>query len=212
MDKPRGKWTLEEAKKYCEGRGSPGCCVGCRFADDSEECVIAAVPENWEIAEENYATAATDTNVGHKPDKPRLAEVLGVEVDKKFRIFDSSDRFWVDKYGVANAEKMDDEDAAIWVMFAINHPNNIVRSCLTEAELDIMRTTGAKWVSREKKQDCPDCECRVTLWWSRPCMTRSGVFANLDGCDTATMPANLFPSVHPGDCICVEEAGDDGKP
>ncbi len=171
MDEPLSEWTLL-AEYFANCRDGTGCRKGCQ--------------------------AAEDTNVPDKPDKPRLAEVLGVEVDKKFRISGSSDRFWVDKYGVANAEKMGDEDAAVWVMFAINHPNNIVRSCLTEAELAICKAVGAKWVSRDNGLSV------AVLWMDKPHLTDSGYEG---GTVAAEIYGKHFLCVRPGDCICVEEAG-----
>ena len=67
-------------------------------------------------------------------------------------------------------------------------------------ELNILKNIpGVQYVTRDCYEDI------VSLWWGKPCQSECGVFANICGYDVGTLPARLFPSISPGDCICVEE-------
>lgn len=146
-----------------------------------------------------------------KMDKPRLAEVLGVEAGELFMVKSIGVRFFVDKDGIP---KIFDGDSGldvegISIYYAINHPENIIRlPRLTEPEIAIMRATGAKWVSRDKHGDSK--VNFVRLWDEKP-----KKFENVNGWifepsagdhALAVVYTSLFPSVHPGDCIELEDA------
>lgn len=203
MDKPLSKWTLWEAKSYCESRGQKyGCCKGCLFSDDREECVIAAVPEEWDIVAEN-------TNVPDKPAKPRMAEVLGVEVGEKFLVQGSILTYIVDEYGVIKSADTSDICKSLIAFTAINHPESITRAPrLTEAELAICKAAGAKWVS---------CNLYgvvriINLWDGKPGHYDNNQSYEFVDTKTAHKIASFytgFDSVGEGDCICVEEAHND---
>lgn len=140
--------------------------------------------------------------------KPRICEVLGVEVGEKFRVVD-------EKIGFNTRELMVDEKGLftaggsavavnIILCHAINHPETIVKqSCLTPDELTICETVGAKWVSRDK-----DNSLFVDLWDAEPLKVGTSYDLHDDGHVTqlAKIRAAIFRSVKPGDCICVEEA------
>lgn len=88
------------------------------------------------------------------------------------------------------------------ISYAINHPESIIRAPrLTDPEIAIMRAVGAKWVSRNENTRL---YVRVTLWAEKPEKSEKGVFYG-DG-SLACVNTELFPSVHPGDCISAEEA------
>ena len=72
---------------------------------------------------------------------------------------------------------------------------------LTEAELSICKTVGAKWVSLdgEIKGHVPRYVCFHS---EKPFKTKSGMFS--DCYLIGTLHRELFPSMRPGDCFYVE--------
>lgn len=74
---------------------------------------------------------------------------------------------------------------------------------LTHTEMELLRLTGAKWVSRDEEADGGF----VYLWCEKPICKESGVRNYYgDGNDEiGTLNADLFPSIRPGDCLNVEE-------
>lgn len=76
---------------------------------------------------------------------------------------------------------------------------------LTPQELKICRAIGAKWISKDRSSG----EIGVTtvdLWKKKPEGEKCGsmhVYRNHDGSQIAAISDSLFPSVKPGDCICV---------
>ena len=152
-------------------------------------------------------TVATDTNAACKSDKPRLAEVLGVEVGERFRVPVNGGTltFWVTEKGYFKTDPPEQVGSTYLLLDAINHPESIIRAPrLTEPEIVIMRALGAKWVSRD---DYPDAY--PELWEGKPELA-----GKTYACSTPTRVCivfreGMFQSVRPGDCISVEEAGGD---
>ena len=136
-----------------------------------------------------------------KLDKPRLAEVLGVEVGEKFQVSgweDGNGGYWIDENG-----DIDNTTHAgisiIMLVDIINHPESIIHlPRLTEAELAICRAVGAKWVSRNQIG-----ANSLHLWDKKPGGNKN--FWNGDAMSLATVAENLFPSVQPGDLVEVPE-------
>ena len=75
------------------------------------------------------------------------------------------------------------------------------RPRLPPSELDICKAVGAKWVSR----DTHDGDT-VELYTEKPERGDFGEYYSADDEWIANIDSRLFPSVKPGDCICVEEA------
>lgn len=132
-------------------------------------------------------------------DKPRLAEVLGVEVGEKFTFYDRE--LWVDEQGL-----MHDLDGCVsgyTVCDVVNHPESIIRAPrLTEREIALMRAMGAEWVSRDPRSDS-----QVELYSEKPSYRADGEFVPQSGkeCVAVIYDVNIFPSVKPGDLIGLEE-------
>lgn len=138
-----------------------------------------------------------------KQDKPRLAEVLGVEVDEKFCIKTNTGikvDYHVGSGGLLRRGiEMVQGDIVCWV---INHPETIIRAPrLTEPEMAIMRAVGARWVSF----DNTSIDETVMLWSDKPEKDGNGDFSSPISI-LATVTAELFPSVKPGECIGLKEA------
>ena len=150
-----------------------------------------------------YTPTMNTKNMGEKtgdsPARPRLAEVLGVEVGEKFTFHDRE--LWVDEQGLMH--DLDGYVSGNTVCDVVNHPESIIRAPrLTEPEIAIMRAVGAKWVSRDEGFD------DVFLWLDKPRLSddNKGYYlsSKLGNCITSVR-AKLFPSVKPGDLIGLEE-------
>ncbi len=136
-------------------------------------------------------------------DKPRLAEILGVEVRQKFAIdgFDIIGECWIDEDGFIINNGNGLVPAAVLARI-INTPELINRAVnLTPAELAICRALGARWVSRDNS-DCTDEW--VDVWSARP--ERKGTVWDAGHEDhLAAVKVGLFPSLRPGDLAEVPE-------
>ena len=162
-------------------------CIGCEIEKDfdpQEEC------KNW--------VKRKEANM----DKPRICEMLGVEVGERFNVYGNCLDWHVDEKGhvVSDDDKRCVDDV---IYLAINHPESIIRAPrLTEAEMAICKAVGGKWVSRDKE------EVWARLWNAKPEFELDGLHYRSDEAFLlALVDGNMFPSVNCGDCICVEEAG-----
>lgn len=149
---------------------------------------------------------AEEENNMEKKNKPRLAEVLGVEVGVWFRITGFKGKYCV----LDNGAMCSSEVPLTGVELAeiINHPESIIRATrLTEAELRIMQDCGARWVSRSDSSATDDCKY-VKLWEAKPTKNSFGKWEETIHLDAhlAVIDARKFPSVQFGDCICAGEA------
>lgn len=70
---------------------------------------------------------------------------------------------------------------------------------LTESELYICEIVGAKWVSRDKNMDK-----KVYLWSKKPNLDNFVYLTCGSEYIIATFTANCFPSIRPGELVCVE--------
>lgn len=150
--------------------------------------------------------------------KPRICEILGVEVGERFSCNypnKSYPELWVDEDGLIHTRNKNGytHKPGGWaVCRMINHPEEVIRlPRLTDKELAICKAVGARYVSRVKvpkgdpnmvslwelKPVCCSCYSDDSITWSG-----SGLLAYVD--------AFLFPSIKPGDCVevnaCCEEA------
>ena len=105
-------------------------------------------------------------------DKPRLAEVLGINVGVKFRVLSCPGVvFWLTDDGYYETEPPRAIRSSYGILDAINHPESIIRAPrLTEEELERCRVYGAKWVSRN------DFGSYIDLWDKQPNKNKDGVY------------------------------------
>ncbi len=181
-----------------------------RWIDNADSYICSACGHEVNNPNKQPCGAGKCYNCGAKmgtKDKPRLAEVLGIETGEHIEVKGYVGEFWVDPDGLPMAI----EGSSSWVaaiLEAINHPESIIRTKrLTEAELERCRVYGAKWVSRDNYM------ARFELWRTKP-EYKNGIYysqANKGGLIAAIFDDSLFQSVRPGDCIEVEEAGGDGR-
>lgn len=143
----------------------------------------------------------------NKQDKPRLAEVLGVEVDEEFTVVCREEG--INSRPVKITAKGDfcgtGPNPVVGNMIlccAINHPESIIRAPrLTEPENAIMRAVGAKWVTHPA-----DGGAWVHLWNGEPKLSDGHFTGYNETLCVACIEYGLFPSVHPGECIELEDA------
>lgn len=141
--------------------------------------------------------------------KPRLADVLGVEVGEKIKIAipgkTETGWFQMDKNGCLKDVDNLCDLSGVYLAYAINHPETIIRTPrLTEYELAICKAIGALWLSLDSNEDF------VKAWMDKPGIEGAGdgswIRFNNGGnlySFIAKIRKDLFPSVHPGDLIEV---------
>lgn len=174
--------------------------MGYEVIDDSSSDYSTEIDETPTDTPTTLDDTPTEKSVKQKP---RLAEVLGVEVGETFKVEGVSVRFFIGEDGMP---KIYDGDSGLDVegmdiYKAINHPDRIVRAPrLTEPEIAIMRAVGAKWVSRD------DDSVIVRLWDEKP-ERCNGKHETPFACVGTIIP-RLFPSVKPGDLIEAGEEND----
>ena len=143
-----------------------------------------------------------------KKDKFNLAEVLGVEEDERwtyptvfglFRVHNGVREHYTDD------NKWIPSDDEVGLVKMLNHPESIIRSLpLTEQELELCRVFEAKYLTRNANSRF------ISMWDARPSENEGGMgkYYTIDNCEAweiASIDAKFFPSIEPGDCICVEE-------
>lgn len=120
-------------------------------------------------------------------DKPRICEVLGVEPEEKFDTRSYKDAY-IDLFGIirTNIGSVMDADR---VCELINHPDRIIRKPRwTEQEVGRAKAVRVLWGGVDKLEKC-DLHIKA-----------------VDGTHlVATMSADLFPSLRPGETVNLDE-------
>ena len=142
--------------------------------------------------------------------KPRLAEILGVEVGEPFRVVreDLEVKTMALKVTWDGALAQYDTDATYTsiiqaLYLAIENPNSIVKlgPSLTTAERKKLKAIGADWVSED-----PDGSAWVKVWKGKPRLNDK-FYTSKETSDVhfiGQLDAQMFPSVKPSDCVAVE--------
>lgn len=180
-------------------------CYGC-FAWFVDHPAEAARLMGYEIMDEEGKM--------EKENKPRMAEVLGVEVGEKFRVVNVAQGFNEGQFSINISGDLVERGSPAAsrtpaLCFAINHPESIVRlPRLTEPEIAIMRAVGAKWVSLDDTESIE----YVYLWDYKPIFSDTNCEFGWDNGrpSVAQVLKNLFPSVEPGDCLSIDGGDADG--
>lgn len=161
------------------------------------------------MTEDNDMTVATgkcrkDDSTHTAARKPRLCEVLGVEVGERFYFDDQGDKLGPLVIKENGQVQRDDIEGIFphirFLADAINHPEKIVRvPRLTDKEREICRILGVKWVSRDVGSDQADLWCMETEADEEnfPRQVRRYI---------GHINKSYFPSVRPGHLISVEDA------
>lgn len=150
-------------------------CIGCEIEKDfdpQEEC------KNWVKRKE--ATM----------DKPRICEVLGVEVGERFNVYGNCLDWHVDEKGhvVSDDDKRCVDDV---IYLAINHPDRIIRK--------------PRWT----EQEVEDAKCTKRILGvdvvSRNEYGGGLVASQSNGSVSIVITRELFPSLHPGETVTLDE-------
>lgn len=160
------------------------------------------------MTEDNDMTVATgkcreDDSAHSVARKPRLCEVLGVDVGERFRVRDGEKALGplsIALTGDVIAGSIIPRDVVFALTEAINHPEKIEREPrLTDKERDICRILGVKWVSRDVGSDQTDLWCMETE-------ADEDNFPRQVRRYIGHINKSYFPSVRPGHLILVEDA------
>lgn len=136
-------------------------------------------------------------------DKPRICEVLGVELEEKFEIRGNTlGRFRINKYGTFQIEISNDcwgSSTVECLNNLINHPENIARKPrFTEQEVEdakaIKRMFGDDNFTHIRKDEDGLCEM----------MDGPGDDPNVGWCAIG-MEEGMFPSIRPGETVTLDE-------
>lgn len=124
--------------------------------------------------------------------KPRIAEILEVEVGEPFEVDGyGSVNFYIDENGEACSNYTNDPDYCTAIYQAINHPDRIIRKPRwTEQEAELAK---ALYELRRSVSLVIGRSTGGMLWW------RDGDRAE------GILPHKLFPSLNEGDCVRLNE-------
>ena len=148
-----------------------------RKETDSVECPICGKEVDVRLEETNM-------------DKPRICEVLGVEVGEKFTIADTD--YWIEKNGAIFSDgNQRDLVGVSLICDVVNHPDRIIRKPhWTEQEVE-----NAKYTKRILEVDVV----------SRNEYGGGLVAGRSDGSVSIVVNRELFPSLRPGQSVTLDE-------
>ena len=185
----------EVFQTHCDtcGIGSSGCDlvwrnVNCElFRNNPYE---AARLMGYEVVEDSKGVEIDTVKKEADMDKPRICEVLGVEVDEEFTI--GENQYFIDKSGdmwcvTKNGEKLKCGTA---ICCAINHPERIIRKPrFTEQEVERAKAIRLLYKDAEKIQECDPV---------------AKILNNYDSV-IAQVDTGIFPSLRPGETVTLDE-------
>ena len=124
-------------------------------------------------------------------DKPRICEVLGVEVGQNFKLKGADMGFYVDKDGIVKREEDDKSVGLPEICMMINLPDQIIRKPrFTEQDVE-----DAKSVKRVFGRDGTVKRLNKAITAPYSNLTFDHMYINED----------LFPSIHPGRSATLDE-------
>lgn len=186
--------TIEEARKYfCIANACSDCCLDCsqdkRYSSCREYCAKhpekAAKLMGYEVIKEE--------ELMNKQDKPRICEVLGVEVGERFTINrkDSPARYVISSTGYVILDGSGEGISGTDLANIINHPESIVRR------------------KRFTEQEIEDAKAIKRILPNMQAVRRNGIGAlciSGSRCEYLSFLANsLFPSIAPGESYTLDE-------
>ena len=124
-------------------------------------------------------------------DKPRICEVLGVEVGQNFKLKGADMGFYVDKDGIVKREEDDKSVGLPEICMMINLPDQIIRKTRwTQQEVE-----DAKYIKRILKVD----SVRRNIYGNGLIAMKS------DNSVSIVVNSEMFPSIHPGRSYTLDE-------
>jgi hypothetical protein len=151
-------------------------CLDCVYPSPSVECVTCGTSHR------NYQKEETDM------DKPRICEVLGVEVNEQFD-FCMYNGLYVDKAGYVRTNKGVIIDGDVLCLL-FNEPSHIIRK--------------PRWTEQEVKA----AEAILTLWPDATILEDGRpYYIRVHGKDRVltTVDLDLFPSIQPGQSVKLSQ-------
>ena len=174
--------------------------MGYEVVEDNQEYPCNGCDCGWGTASEKGITSCHTTCLKlkewHKKkeeanmDKPRICEVLGVEVDEEFTI--GENQYFIDKSGdmwcvTKNGEKLKCSTA---ICCAINHPDRIIRkSRFSGQEVERAKAIKLLYKDAEKIQECDPV---------------AKILNNYDSV-IAQVDTGMFPSLRLGETVTLDE-------
>lgn len=147
-----------------------------------------------------------------KKNRPRICDVLGVEVGEIFYVCNEEDGLnSVDMQVTENGRiSVVGKDASnivysVILPYAINNPDSVIRrQRLTQDELAICNLLDAKWISRDEPEGLAE---EVILWDHEPFIDKTfdgqAMYGEGDETWLAKIDLKFFPSVKPGALIDI---------
>ena len=182
---------------YCKQRWCDNCALREPVGDSDKVCEDWAEYHPHETARlMGYEVVEDDMPEPEKHkeeanvDKPRIAQVLGVEVDEEFTIVEN--QYFIDKSGdmwcvTKNGEKLKCGTA---ICCAINHPDRIIRKPRwTEQEVERAKAIKLLYKDAEKIQECDPV---------------AKILNNYDSV-IAQVDTGMFPSLRLGETVTLDE-------
>ena len=155
---------------------------------DTSDCSIWVVEHPHEAAHLMGFEVVEDEKEEANMDKPRICEVLGVEVGEHFKVNGYKGEYHVNEDGVLKWGGQTSDDA---IYECINHPDRIIRKPrFTQQEVEFARLFNAAcknvvWIQRNDEK---------TLVWVVE-------YSN----EEYRLPFRLFPSIQPGQSYTLDE-------
>ena len=124
-------------------------------------------------------------------DKPRICEILGVEVGQSFKLKGADMGFYVDRDGIVKREEDDASIGLPEICLMINHPDRIIRKPrFTEQEVE-----DAKYIKRILKVD----SVRRNIYGNGLVAMKS------DNSVSLVINSEMLPSIQPGQLYTLDE-------
>lgn len=195
------EYSMEEANnEFCERQKS---CDTCPLDEPSHKkedtsCVDwcnehpheAARLMGYEVVEDEPSEDTGQLEEANM-DKPRICEVLGVEVGQNFKLKGADMGFYVDRDGIVKREEDEASIGLPEICLMINHPDCIIRKPrFTEQEVE-----DAKYIKRILRVDLV----------SRNQYGNGLVAKRDDGSVSVVVNSEMFPSIRPGQSYTLDE-------
>ena len=152
------------------------------------------VEETHGNAQKTHADAIENARVHLEEanmDKPRICEVLGVEVGQSFKLKGADMGFYVDRDGIVKREEDDASIGLPEICLMINHPDRIIRKPrFTEQEVE-----DAKYIKRILKVD----SVRRNIYGNGLVAMKS------DNSVSLVINSEMLPSIQPGQLYTLDE-------
>ena len=124
--------------------------------DDPSVAIKNGIQKISDAAKESAKIIQDYLNEGKEAnmDKPRICEVLGVEVGQNFKLKGADMGFYVDRDGIVKREEDDASIGLPEICLMINHPDRIIRNPQQEQEERKMDKPLKDWTLGEAKEYC----------------------------------------------------------